>query len=208
MEFSLGSDVRGRDGTTLGSLQGVVYDPGTGQIVSLVVRHGFEGRTAVLPIGSVASADGNGVETELDQEQLAAMPDYADDVNIAPPPTADNLEGREEIAPDNVPDVPPVGAATGVSSIAFIPIIREVTHVPEGDDVLGRRTAVYATDGEIGHVSSILVDDQTMRPTSLLISEGLLFPRTVAAPMTAVQAIEPDHVVLNVPKEHLTSPDD
>lgn len=199
LDFHLGAHVRGRDGVTLGSLGGVVYNPETGQVVSLVVRHrGVGGQSLVVPIGAVASSHGNETQVELSSEQFNTMPPFEITQNLAPPPTADRLELEQNIAPENVPDEPPVGAATGIESIAFMPILQENFDVPAGDDPILRHTTVYATDGEVGNVSDILVDPQTNRVTGFIVGEGLIFTHHVQVPMSDVTSFEPGCITLGV----------
>lgn len=201
MDLHFGSDLRGRDDEKLGELRGVVFDPGTGQVVSLIAQHaGLDERNVVAPIGAVASADHDGVNLELSRDQFDGLPDFADAHNIAPPPSADNLEGAGEIAPDNVPDVPAVGAATGVESIAFTPVIQETEHIPRGDDVIDGHTTVRATDGDVGAVADVRVDDQTNRITGFAVEEGLIFKHEVEIPMDVVTEITSDAISLSIDK--------
>lgn len=199
MEFHFGADARGRDDEKLGYVRGVVLEPDTDQIASLIVEHaGFDERRVLVPIGAVESASHDGTDLALSRQQFDQMPNFAIDRNIAPPPTADNLEDEDNIAPENVPDVPPVGAATGVESIAFTPIIQETENIPGDDDVIDAQTVVRATDGEIGSVADVLVDDQTNRITALALEKGFIFKHEVKLPIGWAVSIQPEEIVLNV----------
>src|SRR5947207_2671820 len=112
MDFHLGSDVRGREDEKLGDLRRIVVDPETREVVSLVVQHaGFDERELIVAIGAVDAADHTGIALVLSGDQFNDLEDFANTRNVAPPPVADNLEEDTNLAPENVPDVPSVGAA-------------------------------------------------------------------------------------------------
>jgi sporulation protein YlmC with PRC-barrel domain len=205
MDLHFGCDVRGRDGTTLGTLQGAIHDPTTDQVVSLLVQHDApDARTVSTPVGSITAADGTVVELEFDGEQFSELPDYAvDEHNIAPPPVADNLEGQDELEPDDVPDVPAVGAATGIESIAFTPVIEEDVDLPAGDQVLSRETVVQALDGEIGNLSDLVLDDQTRRIQEFVIRRGVIFANDVTVPRDWAVTVGTETITLSVDQERV-----
>jgi len=164
MEFHLGAQVRNPDGDVLGTLQRVVYQPESSQVVSLVVLHaGWSERQVFVPIGEVNGADDESVEIRLPAEKYDELDIYSETRNVAPPPDAAEVSSDLVHEPLDVPDVLPVGAATGVESIAFTPIIEELSYVLPGEQVIDHATVVWAIDGEVGKVSSVLVDDETMQ---------------------------------------------
>ncbi|MGH2447908.1 MAG: hypothetical protein ACRDFS_04815 [Chloroflexota bacterium] len=202
MQFDFGADVRQRDGNKLGDLDGLVYDPSTRQITFLVVAHGFADRLSRVPIGSLDRSEGDQIYLELNLQQFDEMPDFETQQNIAPPPTGQDSEALD------VPDVPAVGAATGVESIAFTPIIQETTDAPARDVVLDRHTEVWATDDMLGHLGGTSVDDQTERLSELIVPEGLIFTHRVIVPSDRIADIEPGRVVLNVDRHSVESAND
>jgi sporulation protein YlmC with PRC-barrel domain len=122
---------------------------------------------------------------------------------VAPPPLADNLATDDTIEPENVPDVPPVGAATGVESIAFTPVIQEDERVAGQDDVIDHDFSVWATDGEIGRLSDVRIDGETRRITGFGVQKGVLFHHEVDIPRDLVAGIRPGTIVLTVEKASL-----
>lgn len=204
MQLRFGADVRQRDGDKLANLDRVVFDPGTQQVISLVVRHaGFAGREVVVPVGAVERAEEDDVYVELSGEQFDQLPPYTSDRNLAPVPNVQNIDEDQVTDPVNVPDVPPVGAATGVESIAFTPIIQETVDQPSGDIALSASTEVWATDGHLGPLKGLEVSDQTNRIETFLVKEGVLFTHEVAAPAGNVASVGPDRIVLDVTKAAL-----
>ena len=174
MEFRFGADIRDRGGNALGTLQRAIYDPGTQQVMALVATEGgLSERQVVIPIGVVDGTDDDAVTLELSRQQFAGLDDYvASARNIAPPPNVDNIDEDQITDPIDIPDVPPIGAATGVESIAFTPIIEETTNVPAVDQVLDTGTAVWATDGDVGQLRVLEVSDETNRIAAIVFGGG------------------------------------
>lgn len=199
MDFQFGAVVSSRDGIRLGDLHKVVFDRATGEVTSLVVDpDGLEADFRLMPIGAVNSADRMEIFVALSPDQFTDLPRYAEVRNIAPPPLADNLEDEENKDPEIVPDVPPVGAATGVESIAFTPILEVDTAVPAQDSVIDASFTVRATDGVVGQVHEVIVDDQTNRITRLGVNRGTVFTHEVDIPAGWLREIGPDWIAISV----------
>jgi uncharacterized protein YrrD len=206
MDLYFGSAVEQHDGDTLGHLQRLVYVSETREVRDLVVEGARWGEGPVLmPIGAVDSADDDAVIVALTDEQYDNLRLFADSVNVAPPPVADNSADLEE-EPVDLPDLPPVGAATGIESIAFTPIVEEVPRISATDEVLSRNSILYATDGEIGHLRAVTLDDQTRRITCLLGEHGLVFPHDFDIPVDWVSNVRDDAVMLSVAKDEIEAP--
>lgn len=199
MDFHFGAYVSSRDGVRLGDLHAVVFDRATGEVTSLVVDpDGQEAEYRLLPIGAVDSGDATEVFAALTNDQFVDLPRFAEVRNIAPPPTADNLETDENLEPENVPDIPPVGAATGVESIAFTPVLEEEIAVPAEDSVIDNGFTVRATDGDVGQVQDIVIDNQTNRITYVSVARGTVFEHDVDIPAGWLREIGPDWIGINV----------
>jgi len=202
MDFHLFADVRQSDGGKLGELRHVIYDPQTRQVPSIVVQPtGPQGAAVIVPIGVVDAADDNGVYLSLSPEAFDALQPYAFGVNVAPPPaeydpSTHTADLDEEFV--DVPNVPPVGAAEGITSIAYTPILEVQRNISADDLVIDDGTVVEALDGEIGRVEHVLVGDDTRQVTGFLVEKGALFPRSAQVPMDWVASIEGDRISLNV----------
>lgn len=180
MDLFFGATVEQRDGDTVGHLEGVVCDATTREVRSLVVQGARWAQGAVLlPLEAVDDADDDAVMVALADDQVASLHSFAQRTNVAPPPSADRAADLPD-EPVDVPDVPPVGAATGIESIAFTPVIEEMPYVGDGGLVLGRTTRLYDRDGELGTLRALSIDDQTHRLTGLVGAHGALFPRDFA----------------------------
>lgn len=200
MEFRFGANVRDRGGDSIGTLRRAIYDPGTEQVSALVVSEdGLTERQVVVPIGVLASTDDDAVTLELSREQFAGLDDYvASARNIAPPPDVDNIDVDQITDPVDIPDVPPIGAATGVESIAFTPIIEETTNVPAADQVLDTGTAVWATDGDVGQLRVLEVSDETNRIAAIVFGGGGSVAGSVEMPAERIASIQTGTIVLTV----------
>jgi uncharacterized protein YrrD len=198
MDLYFGVTVEQRDGDTLGHLQQVVCDVDTLEVRDLVVQGARWGEGAVvLPLEAVDASDDDAVIVALSDEQYEQLSEYEDIVNVAPPPSADNAADSEE-EPIDLPYVPPVGAATGIESIAFTPVLEEIPRIRSTDEVLGPETKVYSTDGDLGHLRAVTLDDQTRRLTILLVEKGAVFPHDFDVSVELVKSIRPAAVILSV----------
>jgi uncharacterized protein YrrD len=210
MDFHLHSDVRERDGLTVGELRHVVCDPETRQVISLVVQQsGVEGRAVIVPIGTVQSGDDDAVYLELDGGQFEALDSYAYARNVAPPPADVDPSTRSSDQlqePIDVPDVPPVGAASGITSIAFTPVLEIWRNVPDGSLIFDDGTVIEATDGEAGHLRHVLADDETRRLTGLVVEEGFFFTQEVEVRMECVSELTSERIRLTVGRSALEPP--
>lgn len=209
MDFLFGTNVRRDNGDRLGEVHRVVYDPQTTEIVSIVVHGaGLAGDDVLIPIGLVDSADIDDVVVNVSDTQFDHFETFVTERNIAPPPDAANVTSDLIQQPADVPDVPPVGAATGVESIAFTPVLEESQHVPTGDVVIDGATTVWATDGEVGRVTEVRVDDQTNRVVSLITERGAMFKHANEIAAEYIKSVLPENITLSVSRAELTSDDD
>lgn len=205
MEFHLLSDVRQQDsGDILGELRHLVYDPVQRRVQALVVQEARMGGHAVaVPWSAVAVADDDAVYLSLSSEEFDQLEPYAVGINVAPPPAdldPSTPSADFEQEPIDVPDVAPVGAAEGITSIAFTPIIQEFARVPEGSVVLDDGTAVWTTDGEIGMVERIETgDDGTVG--ALALEEHGLLATNITIPWDWVAEVEPGRINLSVDRQ-------
>lgn len=208
MNLWFGRDVRDDAGDKLGELQGVVYNPESQQVLALVVqRVGFDQPDYLVTLRAVDTVDPDGEEVYLNvtPEEFDRMrPLSEDEENIAPPPDAGNVTDDLVKEPVDVPDVPPVGAATGVESIAYTPIIKEMSNLRPGDIVINRTTEVSARDGIAGHICRIFVDDMSHEITGLIAKRGpILFEHEVGVPLERVRHFSTEAIDVDTNKNEL-----
>ncbi len=209
MEFRFGADILERGGDSLGTLQRAIYDPGTRQVVALVATEsGLTPRQLVVPIGTVATSEGDSVTLELSRQQFAELDEYIVSArNIAPPPDVDVIDEDEITEPIDIPDVAPIGAAMGVESIAFTPIIEEITTMPGVDQVLDSGTAVWARDGDVGQLRSILTNDQTHRLSAIIVGGDGNVAGSIELPAEQISSVQTGTIILTVDRATVESGD-
>ena len=138
------------------------------------------------------------VQLALSEDEFEDLDVYSLSHNVAPPPDRDfaDVDEEDELAPGS--ESPPVGAATGIESIAFVPIVEEDLYIPGGDGVFDRSTEVWATDGLVGHVRAVNMEDETGRISGVVVRHGTIFTHEIAVPVEYVETMRTDTVVLNV----------
>ena len=212
MDFHLRKDVRERNGLDVGYLRHVVCDPETREVISLVVQlRGLEGHVVILPIGAVETGDEDAVYTRLTSEQFDQLDTYDYERNVAPPPAEydEETSSSDQVQePIDVPDVPPVGAAEGITSVAYTPILEIWRNVPDGSLIFDETTVVEAKDGELGHVRHVLADDETRRLSGFIVEKGFLFTRDIEVPMDLVARMRSDRILLRVARAEVDVPDE
>ncbi|HEX6506789.1 MAG TPA: hypothetical protein VF221_04075 [Chloroflexota bacterium] len=201
MELHFGAQVEPRDGIRLGDLTRVVYEPEARQVQALVVETADTHEAEILvPIEAVDAADDETVQLALSTEQFDSLDQYAWAHNVAPPPDRDHADIAEEDEIGPGTESPPVGAATGIESIAFTPIIEEEDYIPLGDGVIDRSTEVWGTDGRLGHVHAVFIEDDTRRIQTFLVREGTVFTHDVEIDVGWVESMHAETIVLEVDK--------
>jgi uncharacterized protein YrrD len=204
MDFHIHGSVRQIDGRKLGELRHVVLDPDVRHVISLVVQEsGFDGHAVIVSADDIDSADGTSVYLSLSREQLDQLPRFAYGRNVAPPPADVDSEvtsSDQAQEPVDVPDVPPVGAAAGITSIGFTPIVEIRRNLPPDAIVVDDHTIVAATDGDIGHVRHVRQDDQTRQLTSFVVRKGFVFAHDVHIPIDWLAGVQGHRLMLRVDK--------
>lgn len=199
MDFRIGAPVSDRDGDKVGEVKHVIVDPRTGEITEIVLgQSGLLGRDVLVPIGAVMDATHDRVRLALAKDKIDDLKDFVVTHYIAPPPGADWSTGGL------YPQAGfPVGAATGIQSIGYAPIVEEELQIPEGDLDIQPGTEVWATDGKVGQVDEVLYDDQTNRVRGFVVKEGLIFHHDVEVPIVRVAAMSSDRITLRLTKREL-----
>ena len=64
-------------------------------------------------------------------------------------------------------------------------------------------TPILCTDGPVGEVHDVLIDPESERPTHIILREGILVIKEVNIPVSYIQKVEGDHVLLKVNKEEI-----
>jgi uncharacterized protein YrrD len=203
VDFHIGAPIFDRSGQRLGSLKHVIVDPDTKEVAEIVLEQsGIMGRDVVVPLGAVNKAGRESVELALDKEQARALPDFILTKYETPPP---DLVSAYPWATGALiaQGMAPVGAAAGLESIAFTPIVDTIEQIPPGDVDLSPGTEVWASDGKIGSIRDVIVDEQTRRIRGFIIESGFLLHKDTEVSLDQVVQISEDRVTLKVSKADL-----
>jgi hypothetical protein len=191
LRFEIGSEVRFPDGSVCGRLNALVVDPVGRLVTHLVVepRSGPVG-SRLVPVELAAEGDG-AVEVSCDSAGFEQL-EEAEETRFIP------TDGDEwGLAADHVLSWPYFGLGgagigwmgvgalgAGAGAVGPQPIVYD--RVPAGEVEVRRGEPVHATDGAIGHVRGLVVDD-ARHVTHVLLDEGHLWGhKQVAIPISAV----------------------
>ncbi len=199
MNIELGTPVFGPGGR-LGSVEAIVMHPSEERVTHLVVRHGRLFATSkVVPIQAVTEATRERLDLRLDQTAFDALPDFLKQHFTNEPP--ESMGSLKTLTPTGV-----LWPSTLVGW--YLPAeVPEPTsfveeNVPPGELSLKSGTEVFATDGKVGHVEDVCVDEATGRAASLVVRRGFFFHRDVTLPIAWVAEIG-EQVRLNRSKADL-----
>jgi sporulation protein YlmC with PRC-barrel domain len=206
MRLELGSPVRCSD-ADLGELADIVIDPTTRRVTHLVVdpHHGMSTRRLV-PVGMVRAGDDAPIVLECSLEEAAGL-ERAEEMaylRVGEFPVEDprwDVTVTEMLALPyyqglDMPSAGMLGYEQGVDV--------RYDRVPKGEVEVRRSSPVTSSDGHrLGHVEGFVVDEE-QRVAHLVLEHGHLWgKREVSIPISAVDRVEPDGVVLALTKDEV-----
>lgn len=195
--YTIGSRVACADGDC-GELVRVVIDPVAGTLTHLVVApHGDAADARLVPLDLVVAGDG-----EEASAAVALRCDHTRFNALEPAQVSQFVPAEEDIlgyGPDTAlwhpfypagglpaAPVPGGGARIALDDAPGSQVVTE-ERVPLGEVQIRRHETVHATDGGIGRVRGLVVDQAGGRVTHILLDEGHLWGRkTVAIPISAL----------------------
>jgi uncharacterized protein YrrD len=202
MDIELNAPVVSSDGTDLGKIDKVIFDPASGETKSIVVRKGLIlGRDVAVSADHIRVAAPSRVELDLSREEVDSLPDFFESDYTWPPQTwvapygwASGGVLWPSTYPGDVPlAYPPVTISPGEDE--------RLRQIDEENAVIGCGAAVLAKGGEkVGSVHNVLVDPKSHRPSSVVLRRGMLFTDDVELPGEWVDRVDDERVMLNVDK--------
>jgi uncharacterized membrane protein/sporulation protein YlmC with PRC-barrel domain len=168
----------------------VVVNPTTADVTQLVVKDN-EGVQRLVPVADVVSAGHDQIRLRCTRAELAAMPpfittryvqtEYVDyqSAYLLPYVTPQQVSGYREV---------------------------EEEHVAPEELSVHRGTTVETTDGHVGEVSELLLDEKTHKITHIIVREGGIWgKKEMTIPLSAIGEVFDDTVFLNVEKQVLAA---
>lgn len=210
MDLQLGKPVVTQDGKQIGTVDAVVFDPGSKELVQFMVKQGsLLSQDRIVAIQEIAGVDADGtVRLNLDAQMADQLPPFVEREFVL-------------VNPNDYPHLPPAFAdGTGASlmywgagnpglgydrdSFFFEPapmnppeteirsnLDRQNVLIKGGTDVVG-------SDGDkIGSVSEVFYDDDN-ELAGFVVKAGFLFHHDVMIPADWVTDVTSDHIRLRV----------
>ena len=214
MQFKQGTHVFTSDGKNIGSIDRVVLDPKTDEVIDLVVRQGWLlSEDKVVPIGLVETATEDRVTLYEAEHNLPTLPKFEETYCIP----VDELErqGKRVTSTEDYAasmyGYPPIGVAwwahrttAGYPAVALGPEYTERVqeNIPEGSVAVKAGARVLSLEGDhIGNVEDVFIDAATHRATHVVISQGLVFKERKLIPTNWIKRAGEDDLTLTVNRE-------
>ncbi len=194
--FMIGADASCTDGAC-GEVTCVVVNPLTRAVTHLVVepKH-LRGAARLVPLDLIDATTGEirlGC-TLAEFEQL----DPAEETQFLP-----GTPGYPGYDPEQVLVMPYYGMGMGMSG-PNVPIAVTYDTVPLEEVEVRRGDHLHATDGHIGRVQGLVIDQNSYHVTHVLLQEGHLWGRKeVAIPIGAVTSVDADGIRLSLTKQQV-----
>jgi uncharacterized membrane protein len=169
----------------------LIIDPGTLQITHVVVREDAEPyNQRLVPSGFVDEVGGDAVHLACNLEEFGQSEVFA----------------HVEYVPSEVPAY--IGADPGMlyysPMVEVVPLVHE--KVPEGKRSVYPGMPVDASDGPVGELDELLVDEESGQVTHLLLQEGHLWGRKkVLVPVAMVESAAEGVIQLKADRQTIAS---
>lgn len=189
MNIRLNAEVHCPDGVG-GRTTAVIVDPLAQQLAHIVVES--HETTHLVPFVAIADSRSGGLQLHWTQSQLAQAALFEEVVYVGD-------EASGVVAPPSavVPYTLDPEYALEAVELSYL----RVEQVPEGHVAIHRNAAVEATDGRAGEIDAFAVDQATGQITHVVLHHGHLWAkRHIAVPISAIDHMLADTVVLNVDK--------
>ena len=188
-DFNIGAKIQCQDGQE-GKLSGVVVDPKTQQVTSLIVEKGFWlTQNRVLPISVVQKTTKDEVYLSISSGQLDLHPEY-------------RVEEYEEPAADpetaQTPMPSPQGFQYGMVE-PVVPMVKKTVRkgIVPGQVVIETGIGVSTIMGEIGKVEHVIVDSESEAITHLVVRRGLIFSEQLMVPISAIETMSEEGIFVS-----------
>ena len=188
MEFDLGSSVVCTDGGA-GRIVGLIADPVRRSLAHIAVEPEHDpGRARLVPVDLVMDAGATVVELGCTLGRFRQLPQFRD-IEFVP-------EGVEYDDPGADFAWPAYGLATRRVAVLM-------DRIPAGEVEIRHREHVRGTDGAIGRVEGLIVDDAG-HITHVLLEEGHLWGRKeVAIPVASLARIDAQGIHVRLSKREI-----
>lgn len=200
--INLGAKVENNNSDNLGKVKLLVANPRDNQITHLIVERGLlETRQIVVDISWLVrvSDDGKTVWIDLTSEQMDAMPDFIEREYMAN--TNSNLAGVDGMVYPMVTNTMAEPLMSPRMPIVNQQPYMEHMNVPDNSMLIKQGAEVQASDGKLGRVKQVNLDNQTGAIASFIVEKGFFFTEDYEIPVAMVVSATENLVMLKMDKE-------
>lgn len=204
MEFTQGATVLSADGKKTGTLERVVLDPQSRDVIAIVLRKaGDLAEDKIVPVDLIQSGQGKTLQLRLEAGALASLEAFEEQHDVV----VDEHDLVRELGSESPGAAlywyPPYGGL-GAPVPSPVPprpayIVRTEENIPPDTVALKTGSRVVDRSGDnVGSVEKVLTDPQANRATHLVISRGLLLKERKLVPTTWIAGVGEETVRLAV----------
>jgi uncharacterized protein YrrD len=201
MKIDLGTDIVSSDGEKIGEVDGLVVDPRTGELRSVILRKGFFFPTdQIIPIESVRDATDERVVVNFTKEDADAMTEYLSDQFLTPPAGYYGAMSGVYWPVAPVYTTSATGAGDETNNLL---VDDQVEEEMPGAVILTEGTLVVDQDGEdVGRITEIASDERG-RVSGFRVEEGFFRHHERYVPAHFIAAADDRVVTLSTTKASL-----
>lgn len=212
MQIELGKDVIANDGEKLGTVDRLVLNSDTNDLIKFVVHKGMfwsEDRIVDLDLVSQVDSDGN-VHLSVPSDDEDTMPTFVEDTfRVA---NEDETRNLGYGAYFGTAPYAPIWYAPGGATGSYRPgggpffdggeasagTLETRSNLPENSISIDSGTDVVGSDGDkVGEVEDVEMDNHG-HISAFVVKAGFIFTHDVRIPMDAVERISGDHIRLKI----------
>jgi len=209
MDVRIGSRVFGSDGE-LGEVHRVIVDARTNNVTDVVVKHGaLFGQERMVPLSCVDRVDDDGnIHMKLDGKGFEEMQQFASDHYSAPDPDYSGPPGfdRGLLLLDSMWLTYAGGGGGGVGKPLGFPGGEQISPSDMQRPSVSPGTPILDVNGEkVGEVHEFAWEADGGAPTRLVMQKGLIFHSETELPVSWVEQLSDEGVILSVPRSQVES---
>jgi osmotically-inducible protein OsmY len=197
--FNIGAEVHCKDGQ-YGKLLKVVVNPHTERVTDLIAEKGFLLKTdRVVPVSAVESTIDEEIRLSITGDKLEDYPEYRE-IEFRKP-AAGWIPEKQYRAKEVLHYASRYGV---IPRQPVVPMVRKRVHEGISPElaVIERGTPVHNVKGEIGEVNHVLVDQESLEITHLIVDPGL-FSHSLVLPISMVKEVGEESIYVEATEEKL-----
>ena len=195
MDYVIGTPVLTQGGRRAGSVSRIVVFGAAGPVHAVVARVGMLGQREVLiGVENIELVEDDGIHLFFGKAQVNGLP-YFVEQEYAAPPVGEPLPMGFSLGSVMVPQ----GYDLGVMPL----LVDEQKHLDLGEQDIARGYSVRCTDGEVGVVRDLRVEDSSNRLETLIVESDDEALGLFKIPASSIAAIEGEVVTLSMTRSEL-----